>query len=61
MTHQHRLNVHQTVQAAAFPMTLYDISTHAQQVNILYLPQTVAAATEEQEGCSRSPSLQLTF
>lgn len=29
-----------------------DISTHAQQVNNLYLPQTVA--TEEQEGCTRS-------
>lgn len=54
MIHQHRLNVHQSVRGMAFPMTLSDISTHAQQVNNLFLPEMTAAATEEQEEFSRS-------
>lgn len=35
-------------------MTLFDISARAQQVNNLYLPEKVAAVTEEQEECFRS-------
>lgn len=37
-----------------FLKTLYDISTHAQQVNNLYLSRIVTEATAEQEECSCS-------
>lgn len=52
MIHQHQLNIRQTIQ----PVTLYDIFTYAQQVSILYLPQTVAVETEKQEAPASSAS-----